>query len=255
MGKWTSKIEREEKILDLIQNKKFVNPSELAAELGVSLVTIRRDLKELEERGLIVKNYNSISIKREYDKRFYERYSQYLPEKRIIAKLALNFVKPGDTLFIDTSTTCYEFAKVIASATKNIHIVTNSIMSAMELANNLSIEVTLIGGTLKSGYFSTIGTFAEEMMEKIKVGKIFMSCTTLDPQGLYESSILEGSFKKKAIANSKVRYLLVDSSKFDKVSIFQTAELKDIDVILTNKPLPNRYLSILRDTGTEFVIP
>ncbi len=255
MGRWTSRIEREEKILDLIQNKKFVNPSELAAELGVSLVTIRRDLKELEERGLIIKSYNSITIKKEYDKRFYDRYSQHLSEKRTIAKLAARFVNPGDTLFIDTSTTCYEFAKVLTSTKKNIHVVTNSIMSAMELANNLSIEVTLIGGTLKSGYFSTIGTFAEEMIERIKVGKIFLSCTTLDIQGLYELSTLEGNFKKKAIANSKVRYLLVDSSKFDKVSIFQTAELKDMDAIVTNRLPSNRYLSTLREVQTELVVP
>ena len=150
------KSERLEKILDLIQNSNFISPGKLAEKMNVSLITIRRDLKKLTEQGFIIKEYNAIKIARDYDKRFHERHHTNLEQKRIIAKLAKRFVQSGDTLFLDTSTTCYEFARVLSRSLKNLHIVTNNLYTAIELLSNHRIDVILIGGNTRQGYFSTI---------------------------------------------------------------------------------------------------
>jgi len=247
--------ERLEKIMDLIQNSNFISPLELAEKMDVSLVTIRRDLKKLAEERSIIKEYNTIKIARDYDKRFHERHHTNLEQKRIIAELAQRLVQAGDTLFLDTSTTCYEFARTLALSSQNLHIITNNIYMAVELMSIYKIDLVLLGGNIRHGYFSTIGPLAEKMLSNIKVNKFFFSCTMLDENGIYESNILEGNIKVKMFENSRLHYLLVDSTKFDKASIFRTTGIENIDALITDKPLPNEYLDILKDKNIEIITP
>lgn len=249
------KAERLEKIMDLIQNSNFISPLELAEKMDVSLVTIRRDLKKLAEERSIIKEYNTIKIARDYDKRFHERHNTNLEQKRIIAELAKKLVQSGDTLFLDTSTTCYEFARTLALSSQNLHIITNNIYMAVELMSIYKIDLVLVGGNIRHGYFSTIGPLAEKMLSNIKVNKFFFSCTMLDENGIYESNILEGNIKVKMFENSRLHYLLVDSTKFDKASIFRTTGIENIDALITDKPLPNEYLDILKDKNIEIITP
>jgi DeoR/GlpR family transcriptional regulator of sugar metabolism len=249
------KAERLEKIMDLIQNSNFISPLELAEKMNVSLVTIRRDLKKLAEERSITKEYNTIKIARDYDKRFHERHNTNLEQKRIIAELAKKLVQSGDTLFLDTSTTCYEFARTLALSSQNLHIITNNIYMAVELMSIYKIDLVLLGGNIRHGYFSTIGPLAEKMLSNIKVNKFFFSCTMLDENGIYESNILEGNIKVKMFENSRLHYLLVDSTKFDKASIFRTTGIENIDALITDKPLPNEYLDILKDKNIEIITP
>lgn len=249
------KAERLEKIMDLIQNSNFISPLELAEKMDVSLVTIRRDLKKLAEERSIIKEYNTIKIARDYDKRFHERHNTNLEQKRIIAELAKRLVQSGDTLFLDTSTTCYEFARTLALSSQNLHIITNNIYMAVELMSIYKIDLILVGGNIRHGYFSTIGPLAEKMLSNIKVNKFFFSCTMLDENGIYESNILEGNIKVKMFENSRLHYLLVDSTKFDKASIFRTTGIENIDALITDKPLPNEYLDILKDKNIEIITP
>ena len=77
----------------------------------------------------------------------------------------------------------------------------------------------------------------------------------LDTRGIYESNVLEGNIKVKMFENSRLHYLLVDSSKFDKASIFWTTGIENIDAIITDKPLPNEYLDILKRKKIEIISP
>jgi len=249
------KAERLEKILDLIQNSNFISPVELAEKMNVSLVTIRRDLKKLADQRSIIKEYNTIKIARDYDKRFHERHNTNLEQKRIIAELAKRFVQSGDTLFLDTSTTCYEFARTLAFSPQNLHIITNNIYMAVELMNIYKIDLVLVGGNIRHGYYSTVGPLAEKMLSNIKVNKFFFSCTMLDTRGIYESSVLEGNIKVKMFEKSRLHYLLVDSSKFNKASIFRTTGIENLNAIITDKSLSKEYLDKLKYRNIEVITP
>ncbi len=117
------------------------------------------------------------------------------------------------------------------------------------------IDLVLVGGNIRHGYFSTIGPLAEKMLSNIKVTKFFFSCTMLDARGIYESNVLEGNIKVKMFENSRLHYLLVDSSKFDKASIFRTTGIENVDSIITDKPLPKEYLDKLKDRNAEVITP
>lgn len=249
------RAERLEKIMDFIEEGKFISPVELSEKMDVSLVTIRRDLKTLAEQGLIIKKHNFIKIVRDSDKRFHERHNNNLDQKHVIAKLSQRFVQSGDTLFLDTSTTCYEFARVLAHSSKNVHVITNNLYTAIELMSNYRIDVILVGGNTRQGYFSTVGPLAENMLANIKVNKFFFSCTMLDEKGIYESNILEGKIKEKMFKNSRLRYLLVDSSKFGKASIFKTTSIESLDAIISDRPLSKEYLDKLKGNDIDIVTP
>jgi len=124
---------------------------------------------------------------------------------------------------------------------------------AVELMSIYKIDLVLVGGNIRHGYFSTIGPLAEKMLSHMKVTKFFFSCTMLDTRGIYESSVLEGNIKVKMFENSRLHYLLVDSSKFNKASVFRTTGIENLDAIITDKPLPNEYLDILKRKKIEII--
>jgi DeoR family fructose operon transcriptional repressor len=126
---------------------------------------------------------------------------------------------------------------------------------AVELMSIYKIDLVLVGGNIRHGYFSTIGPLAEKMLSSIKVTKFFFSCTMLDTRGIYESNVMEGNIKVKMFENSRLHYLLVDSSKFDKASVFRTTGIESVDAIVTDKPLPNEYLGTLKDRNVEVITP
>jgi len=88
----------------------------------------------------------------------------------------------------------------------------------------------------------------------IKVNKFFF-CIILSKIGIYKSNVLEGNIKVKMFENSRLHYLLVDSSKFDKASIFRTTGIENVDAIITDKPLSKEYLDKLKDRNVEIVTP
>jgi len=79
------------------------------------------------------------------------------------------------------------------------------------------------------------------------VTKFFFSCTMLDTRSIYESNVMKGNIKVKMFENSRLHYLLVDSSKFNKASIFRTTCIENVDAIISDKPLPKEYLNILKE--------
>ena len=126
---------------------------------------------------------------------------------------------------------------------------------AVELMSIYKIDLVLVGGNIRHGYFSTIGPLAEKMLSNIKVTKFFFSCTMLDTIGIYESNVMEGNIKVKMFENSRLHYLLVDSSKFDKASIFRTTGIENLDAIITDKSLSKEYLDKLKDRNAEVITP
>lgn len=249
------KSERLKTIINFIQKNGYISPIKLSQKMEVSIATIRRDLKLLKERNIIKNEYNNIRVYTNVDKIFHERHSINLSQKKIIAELAQDFIKSEDTIFLDTSTTCYELARQLVFSQKTLFIVTNNLFTALELFNSDRIDVVLIGGNTKKGYFCTVGPFAEKMISNIKVDKFFFSCTAFDESGTYEPDKLGGNVKLKFLENSRIHYLLADSSKFNKASISKTANIDDIDVLITEKLLPDNLFSTLKKYNIRCVFP
>jgi DeoR/GlpR family transcriptional regulator of sugar metabolism len=205
--------------------------------LNVSEITIRRDMRELNDRALVQKVYGGIKKidSNPPEAQFAQRRMSHANEKALIAKLALEFVEDGDTIFIDASSTTFEFAKMCREKRNNLHVVTSSLVTALELIKNTTNTVNIIGGMIRTDNMSVIGATAENMAENLNVEKAFISCRTFEPnEGTFETNPSESVIKKAMVENSNKVYLLVDSSKLFKKSTFLTVPVDKINAVITD---------------------
>ncbi len=254
------KKERHEKILNMVKEKRVVKLKELADQFNISLVTIRRDVEELEKEGLIKKIYGGIMYSEDvvkYEKSHAKRASQNLDLKKKIAHLAEELVFPGETLFLDASTTVLEFAKTIVGKKEDINIITNGIYTALSFTQGKDITVNLIGGILKFATFSLIGPSTEESIDKLFADKTFISAKSLslEEEGVYEADIYEAEIKKKMIKNSSQVILLIDSTKWGKKSLVKSTNLDKIDLIVTDRKPEKSQLDFLMQKGIKIIYP
>lgn len=234
-----SKEQRQDKIISLLGEKGKLTPDELASAVGVSMATLRRDFKELKERGEIFVGYGHIQLKNIITKDanmnipFLKRLSDNNEKKKIVAQKALEFVQENDLIFIGEGTTCYLFTKLLIKHFSNLKIITNGLYSLNALSKAKNFDVLGIGGTLLTDFNSFVGPKAEAMVEEIFVEKFFFSCGSYN-DGTYDLSAFTGSLKKIVLNKSKKHYLLLDSTKFDSIAPFYMAKPEEIDRIITD---------------------
>ena len=223
--------------MNLVNERSFISMKELKNILGVSEITLRRDMKELSDRALVQKVYGGIKKidSSPLEAQFTERRMIHTNEKALIAKRAIDFVEDEDAIFIDASSTTFEFAKMCREKRNNLHVVTSSLITALELIKNPTNTVTIIGGMIRNDNMSVIGFTAEKMARELNVEKVFISCRTFEPaDGTFETNSSESVIKNTMVENSNKVFLLVDSSKLFKKSTFFTIPIERINVIVTD---------------------
>ncbi|HPE69446.1 MAG TPA: DeoR/GlpR family DNA-binding transcription regulator [Thermotogota bacterium] len=235
----TTRADRLQAILDLLQVEHSIPTDELAHRLGVSLVTIRRDLKQLQESGTLVNGYGfvqKVEASPGQDSRFSRRLSTNRTEKQKLAQAALAFVQEGDVLFLDESTTCYVLAETLVAHFSNLHIITNAVHTLLALSQAQRFTVESTGGSLLYEFNSLIGPRAESMLRQMYANKFFFSCRAFRQHvGTYELSPFSASVKRIMLENSEQNFLLVDHSKIGITSPFPFARMEEIQTMIVDR--------------------
>lgn len=232
----TNPFIRRQDIIKILQENDFSDIAFLSKKLNVSEMTIRRDLDNLEQEGLISKVYGGakIRMKEPYDPSLKVRKTKNLEQKRVIAKAAAGMINDGDIVGLDASTTALEISKKIKDK-KNITVVTNSIEIAIELSDIQDITVILLGGTVRKSSLSLIGPSVAKMLEDVYIDKTFLSSKAISfDEGLTDAIVEEGLTKKELIKRSKDIYVVIDHSKLCKTSFYQVADYRSIKAIITD---------------------
>jgi Transcriptional regulators of sugar metabolism len=188
--------ERKKEILSAISDKGNVKVSELSKAYNVSEVTIRKDLQELEEEGLVKRVHGGAvldhSIK--FEPTFSEKADKFINEKSIIGKAAAALIEDGDTIALDAGTTTLQVAKHITA--RNLTVVTNSLDIAVELAEKQNIEVIVVGGILRLETRALVGPVADMALDNIRVDKAFVGTNGISLNyGLTTPNIIEAQTK------------------------------------------------------------
>jgi DeoR family fructose operon transcriptional repressor len=241
--------ERKLKIVEYIEEHKRASVQKLSEVFKVSLSTVRRDLSDLEKENLLKRSHGgAISLSRvNFETDFELREDDFKDEKKLIAKKAVEFIDRGDTILIDSGTTTFYMANELKEL-EDITIVTNSLILANKLQLNKSIEIILVGGNLRVGTKSLVGPIANSNFDRFKVDKGFIATNCIDfKSGLTTPNIMEASTKEKMIEISKEVYLLADSSKYGKVNFAKFADIKDIDIFITDSGLKEEYEKFLKE--------
>ncbi|MGR3741869.1 DeoR/GlpR family DNA-binding transcription regulator [Companilactobacillus sp. DQM5] len=227
--------QRHQYILNELKKDGIVQLQALISGTGASESTLRRDLQELEDEKFLQRIHGGAkritSINEETT--IPERTGINKEKKLAIAKLASEFVKDGDVIFLDSGTTTKELIEYI-SKFNNITVVTNSIDNASLLAD-FKIKTCLPGGILKNSTKALVGSLLMQTLSNYSFDVSFMGTNGFDiNKGLTTPDPEEAAVKKLAIKNSKKSFLLADDTKYKQVAFCKFASLTDVTLITTN---------------------
>ncbi|WP_326717304.1 DeoR/GlpR family DNA-binding transcription regulator [Vagococcus jeotgali] len=226
--------ERQAEILKQLQVKKVVKVRDLIKELDVSESTIRRDLQEMEEAGLLVRIHGGAKqiVKLEPELTMAEKSVKNTHEKREIAQFASEFVQEGEYIYLDAGTTTLEMLPYLKG--KNIHLITNSVKHAL-LGTELGITTTIIGGQIRGKTTASVSQEGVYQLEGYFFDRVFMGVNGIHPvHGYTTADSSEASMKKAAISQTQHVYFLADATKFDKLNFAQIARI-ETGTLVTNK--------------------
>ncbi len=248
-------LERQKRILEILNSNGAVWVSKLSTELGVTEETVRRDLEKLEKQEVLVRTHGgAIPItESSYELSLEKRKHTNSAVKELLAKEAASHLLPGDTIFLDSSTTTFYMAKEIKKI-RNITVITNSLRVINELSGAEFVKLITVGG-LVSNNQSFVGSLAEgNIQNNFYADKFFFSSkgVTLEA-GILESNEQECFIKQQMFANSNEKYYLCDSSKIGKVGFYKLAPLEEIDYFITSGELEDGYMDKFSISGTKYV--
>lgn len=241
--------ERQQKIVELVNQKRSIRVAEISKLFSVTEETIRRDLEKLEKENKLARSHGgAISIESSPETPFSERQLTNVEEKKAIALAAVKHVNEGDKIILDASTTAWYMARAIPDMP--ITVLTNSIKVAMELSAKKKITVISTGGVMLPKSLSYVGPLAESSLENYHVNKAFLSCTGVHfERGISESDEEQARIKKKMIQCSDSLYLMVDHSKLEVKSFSKIGELEVIDYIISDANVKKGIVETLEDKG------
>ncbi len=248
--------ERREKILNLLRDKRRVTVKELSEYFNISEVTIRQDLNELASTGRIVRTHGgAVYIERNGNElSFFLRKEKQKREKEIIAKRAASLVCDGEVIFLDSSTTAAYMIPLLKDK-HELTVITNGMETAYQAVNQLNVTVILTGGRVRRNTFSLVGASLSCVLPDGNISKAFLGSWGLSlREGFTDVNSDEIEVKKAAIERAQSNILLVDSSKWGRVSFRSFAYFTDIEMLISDPRAPSGMIEEIRKLGVEVVV-
>ncbi|MCI2082969.1 MAG: DeoR/GlpR family DNA-binding transcription regulator [Bacteroidales bacterium] len=258
MKRTCSSKERRSKILNILRDKRKITVAEMASLFQVSEVSIRNDLQFLEEKELLLRvkggAVNINTANESEDIAITKKQQSHSDEKRIIGKVASEFIKEGETIIIDSGTTTLEVAKNLEKF-NNLTIITNGINVAEQLAQYDRFSVIVLGGYMRSVSLSTVGMTAESTLRNFFVDKLFLGVDSFNlEKGLSTPNAEEASLNRAMIDCAKEVIAVFDSSKLEKRSFAFIAAMDKINVIITDNGISEEYREKIEHAGINLII-
>lgn len=248
---------RHARILEVLRHRGYAGIDELVSDFGVTAQTIRRDLQELFEGGLLRRHHGGASILSSTVNTDYgQRHVEQAGEKSRIAAAAVSLLASGSSLFMTPGTTVEAAAAAIArSDLARLRVVTNSTVAAEILGANPKIAVLLTGGRWQANNRALAGAAAAEFAERYRCDAVLTSVGAIDPDGwLLEFRDEEVAVAKAMLANARRRILLADSSKFSKAATCKLARIDEMTTFVTDRPPPPPFRRLMKRGSCDLVV-
>lgn len=245
-------VERRRAIVDHVRARGVVSLRELADALNTSEVTVRRDVRAMEEEGVLDRLRGGAAWpgRLTHEQTHQQKSQVATAEKVAIARLATELVVEGDALVIGAGTTTQEFARALARFT-DLTVVTNSILVAEELARTTA-EVVMTGGTLRGSTYALIGSAAEQSLQQVGVRHAFLSGNGLTAgRGLSTPNMQSASIDQAIVRSAQDVVVLADHTKLGVDTMVQTVAAEAITHLVTDDKADPEVLDQLRAVGVQ----
>lgn len=235
------KAERLNFIMNKLKTDKFIKVSEITEELGVTDMTVRRDLQGLEDQHLIIRVHGGAKLAdrvASFELSHVDKIKINIDAKEEIARKIANEINDNETIFLGAGTTIELVHDYITA--KNVKIITNSFHLFNRFKNDSDLELILIGGRYREKTGCFVGAIANEIIDEIYVQKAFIGINGVTPSGIYTFSESEGLTQQLILNNSEIKYIVGDASKFDRKDFYRFFPLDQVDYFITDSDLSEK---------------
>lgn len=229
--------ERQNEILKRLKENKSAGVHELAKELYVSEATIRRDLAEMKNMGLVERSHGGALLPENSEEiSIFFRMEKNASEKERVATKALPHIPTFKSVFIDSSSTALALAERLDLAYKTV--VTNNLQTAIQLSKKPNLNLVLLGGNVHLNTNSATGSWTARQLEDFAFDLMISSCAAVIDNASFERSIDQKEIKRAAFIRCKKKVLLIDHTKFEAHGTYRLAALSDYDLVVTDSAPP-----------------
>lgn len=252
-----NKTERHQKILNLLISKERIEINELCEMFHIVPMTARRDLKELEEQGKLIRTHGGAALppeKEDVNLPFFQRTKINSAQKLAIAAKARSFLKAGQHIFLASGTTVHAFAQSLKESIP-LTVITDAVNISYELSAFSNIHLLSVGGELRPNSLTLTGKIAEENLSHFQMDAAFIGINGIDRDGnIYVSSIVESSILNVLFDRVPDIYILADASKLDQKDFVHVGTLDSRHTLITTNEIPKDCLDTYQALGTEIVL-
>lgn len=250
------KNERQDRIIELLREKRMVKSIEISEQFGVSMETVRRDLEELEAEGILTRVYGGATLRRMYgvEPAYSGRGVKNFLEKQAIAREAAKLVEDGDTLILDVGTTVLELAKNLRDR-QGLTVFTNSVPVVLEMVKNQSCRIFILGGEIREGEISSSGFLAEGMIRRFNVDKAFIGIGGISlEKGVCDYHVQEANLRRTFLEQSQMTVGLADYSKIGVKALNHICGIQDLDVLVTDSHADRQFINRMRAQELQVIV-
>lgn len=243
--------ERHDFILEQLRETGSVKVSELSDELQVSRVTIRKDLRELEDRDLLYRTYGGAHLRDPYvgERPLLEKVTEFAEEKRRIGQAAAGLISRRESIIMGPGTTMTQVAEHLPD-THELTVITNAMNVALVIAQRKGVDILMLGGMVRHNSQSAVGVHAEEMLEGYTCDKLFLGVDGFDVEfGLTTTNSLEARLNQIMIQTAQRTIVVTDSSKFGRRGLRRICGLDPIHRVITDTNVESHVVDALEARG------
>jgi len=247
---------RQSELLDEVRARGAVTVEALAERFGVTLQTVRRDVKLLAEAGLLARFHGGVRVPSSTTENIAYRQREALnaEAKQRIAKAVAARVPDGSSLLINLGTTTEAVARELLGH-KGLRVITNNLNVAGILSGNPDCEVIVTGGVVRHRDRGIVGAAAVNLIRQFKVDIGLIGISGIEADGtLRDYDVREVQVARAIIEHSREVWLVADQSKFNRPAMVEMARLDQIDMLFTDAPPPRPFESLLAEAGVQIEV-
>ena len=246
---------RQVEILELAKVSGRVSVDELASRFEVAAQTIRRDLSELADQGMLDRVHGGAVLKSGVSNIGYEeRRAQNEPAKAAIGRACAGMIPDNSSLILNIGTTTESVARALLGH-RNLTVVTNNMNVANILAANESCDIIVAGGQVRRSDGGLVGDLTSEFMANFKVDYAIVGCSALDGDGdILDFDMAEVRVSRAILRQARERWLVTDVTKLARTAPIRVVSLADMDAVFTDRALPAPLQALCDDAATRTVV-